>query len=122
MCKTRSEQSKKEGILSVVLYSDLGLCVELGDEKIDDDGIYGYAPTQGFIKALKKEIEFHVENTIGSLSEHPTLRRVATLGCFEYPTNLGLCLLSFKEPPNPTRCSLEASGTKGESSNANAKR
>lgn len=76
MCRTRSEQFKEERILSVMFDRDLGLCIELGDEKIDDDGIYGYAPTQGFIKALKKEIEFHIENTLGILSEHPTRRRV----------------------------------------------
>jgi len=75
MCGTRSERFKEERILSVVFDRDLGLCVEFGDEKIDEDGIYGYAPTQGFIKALKKEIESHVRNTIGGLSEHPTLRR-----------------------------------------------
>ena len=75
MCRTRFAQFGKEGILGVVLYSDLGLCVEFEDEKVDDE-IYGYAPTQDLIKALKREIEFHIENTISSLSEHPTLRRV----------------------------------------------
>ena len=71
MCRTRSEQFKEERILSVMFDRDLGLCIELGDEKIDDDGIYGYAPTQGFIKALKKEIVLEVkvekEKTVSSV-------------------------------------------------------
>jgi len=76
MFRTNSKEFEEEKILSVVFDRDLGLCIELGDEKLDDDGIYGYAPTQVFVEMLKKEIEFHLGNTIGGLSEHPTLRRI----------------------------------------------
>lgn len=40
MCRIRSEELKNERILSVVFNQDLGLCVELGDEKIDNEGIW----------------------------------------------------------------------------------
>jgi len=74
MFRTRSREFKGEGILRVVFDADLGLCVELGDEKFDDE-VYGYGPTQDFIKAVAKEIRFQAGNT-GDLGEHPTLRRV----------------------------------------------
>lgn len=61
--------------MSVVLNSDLRLCVEFGD--IDMDGeVYGYGPTQNFIRAVIKEIWIHTRNTIGNLDTHPTLKIV----------------------------------------------
>jgi len=74
MCKTISEEFRKERILSVLFEPDLGLCVELGDEEIDNE-VYGYGPTQDFIRAVAKEIRFQIRNT-GGLGEHSTLRRV----------------------------------------------
>lgn len=74
MCRTRSE-FEGERILSVVFYPDLGLCIELGDEKIDKE-VYGYRATQDFIEAVAKEVGFHIENTILGPEGHPTLRKV----------------------------------------------
>lgn len=74
MCKTRPEQFVKERIISLMFNPNLGLCVELGDEKIDNE-VYGYGPTQDFNKAVGKEIRFQIGNT-GKLSGHPTLRSV----------------------------------------------
>ena len=74
MCSARSEQFEKERILSVVFDQGLGLCVELGDEKLDE-GVYGYGPTQDFIRAVAREISFQIRNT-GDIEEHPTLRKV----------------------------------------------
>jgi len=65
--------SRKERILSVVLDPG-GLGVELGDEEVDNE-VYGYGPTQDFIRAVAKEIRFQIRNT-GGLGEHSTLRRV----------------------------------------------
>jgi hypothetical protein len=74
MCGTRSEELEQEKILCVVFDPDLGLCVELGDKKIDKE-VYGYAPTQDFIRALAKEIEFQIGNT-GDVGGDSTLGRV----------------------------------------------
>jgi len=71
-----SKQTRKSRILSVVFYSDRGLCVELGAEKLDNDGIYGYSPTEDFVKALEKEIAFQIENAISGRRTHSTLRNV----------------------------------------------
>jgi len=74
MCRTRSKEFRTERILSVVLDPG-GLGVELGDEKVDGE-VYGYGPTQDFIRAVAKEIRFQIRNTVGGLGEHSTLRRV----------------------------------------------
>lgn len=72
----RLEKSEEEVILSVIYVEDIGsLHVELGDEKLDDR-VYGCAPTESFIKALAKEISFHIKDTFGDLIEDPTLVRV----------------------------------------------
>jgi len=74
MCRTRSEQFKEEGILSVVFDPDLGLCGWLGDKRIDNE-VYGFGPRQDFVRALEGEIRFQIGN-MGGLGEHSTLRRV----------------------------------------------
>lgn len=74
MCETGSEELEQEKILCVVFDPDLGLCVELGDKKIDKE-VYGYGRTEDFIKALGKEIEFQIGNT-GDIGGGSTLRKV----------------------------------------------
>lgn len=74
MKRARQGVFKGEGILRVVFDPDLGLCVELGDKKVDNE-VYGFGPTQDFVRAMEKEISFQIRN-MGGLSEHPTLRKV----------------------------------------------
>ena len=74
MSKARSEEFVEEGILSVVFDRELGLCGWFGDERIDN-ALYGFGPRQDFLRALEKEMKFHMRN-MGGLSEHPILRRV----------------------------------------------
>ena len=70
----RAKQLKRKRILSLVCDFDLGLCLELGDENVDNE-VYGFAPTHDFVKALEREIRFQTGN-VGKLDKHPTLRRV----------------------------------------------
>jgi hypothetical protein len=74
MSRTRSKEFREQGILSLVIDKELGLCSWLGDERIDD-ALYGFGPRQDFIRALEKEMKFQIRN-MGSLSEHQILRRV----------------------------------------------
>jgi len=50
-------RERRKKILNLLFYPDLGLRVELGDEKIDKE-VYGYGPTQDFVEVAENKLVF----------------------------------------------------------------
>jgi len=62
-----------ERIMSVILDEELGLCIEVSD---DENGkAFLFKPTEEFIVALSKELDYHMSNSSGEPT-YRTFRRV----------------------------------------------
>ena len=62
-----------ERIISVILDEELGLCIEVSD---DENGkAFLFKPTEKFIVALSKELDYHMSNSLGEIS-YRMFRRV----------------------------------------------